>query len=254
MIRSNTIIMHFFFFLESWLGDVGRGREWEREILQVDVLNESELWMIFITESPLKIDFPPLTVSWWQARSISSFYTCLCILYHDSMRFTMPFAVSKHFYLPPNCLLIFHCFIYHSPADIMSFCTSWLLIPRTMVLYGKSNFFSVLLLSAIRRRNCWPVQINGRKEGLCSVKTHTAEYAPTVLRNKLLFGREFVQWCTKDACQIIYNTKCCISSASDELWGYASCLPPPPPKLGKYRLDIHMYANILGSPSETVAW
>lgn len=53
MIRSKTIIIHIFFGKLI----VGGGRR-EREILQVDVLNESELWMIFITESPLKIYFP----------------------------------------------------------------------------------------------------------------------------------------------------------------------------------------------------
>ena len=191
-----------------WRGrEEGKEREGERWNLKMDVLTESELWMVFLTQSPLKIRFSPLVVSLpfssdplepWQATSTSSFHICLSILYQDSVRCMMPYTMSECSWLLPKLptdLSLY--FINHPLADIMSFCTTWIIIPGIMVLCGKYKFSSVQLLSAIRNQNCWLVQ-NKRQKGrpLWHKNTHcrTGSHQSLVMNCSL----------TEDVCRMVH--------------------------------------------------
>lgn len=118
-------------------------------------------------------------------------YICLSILHQDSMKFMMPFAMSKHFYLLPNCQLIFHCFINHSLANIMSFCKTWILMPRMMVLCGQCNFSSMQSLSTIWNKNYWSIKSKWPKARPLEHKnTHWGTWLTSEVRDELIIGWE----------------------------------------------------------------
>lgn len=102
-------------------------------------------------------------------------------------------------YILPNCTLKFsHWCINHILTVFMTFCTTWILASRMMVLSGKYNCASAQLYSAIRHQNCWLYKINGREEGHCGIITHTAECPHfRMLWWTAHWLRIFVEQCTK---------------------------------------------------------